>query len=303
MKRSLCSLLTIVSLASMGVPPAEATDLTNSVAATYTDAGLGSMPYRVFLPDGWQSATSPLPVMLFLHGAGSRGTNNTSQVIGVDNLFIATKTEYPMIVVAPQCPTGKQWAAINAGDNWSVGAYHNPIDGMAPITGELQMALNILDEVQEDYDTDARRVYMTGLSMGGYGTWDAIARFPDRFAAALPLSGGGNLDSASDLADMPIWAVHNTGDTIVPPTGTTDMIAALRAAGGTPEDTLLPGGHGPWDGFYMPHKPSFLQAAYDASDGTELYPWILSQQSAVPEPSMAVVLAAGMVGLLRRVRS
>jgi len=141
------------------------------------------------------------------------------------------------------------------------------------------------------------------LSMGGYGTWDAIARFPDKFAAAAPLSGGGNLSSVNDIMDMPIWMYHGSGDGIVPDSGSIDMYNALNAAGGDPILSLIGGkGHSGWNEFYTDHsgKDTFGWYNWDSPSGDFFYPWLFSQ-SAVPEPSSLGLLICA-AGLLRRPR-
>lgn len=93
---------------------------------------------------------------------------------------------------------------------------------------ELITALNLLDSVLNTYSIDKNRQYITGLSMGGYGTWDSISRYPDRFAAAVPMSGAGDPDKASLFASLPIWVFHNTNDRIVPVSGSRDMVRAMQ---------------------------------------------------------------------------
>jgi predicted peptidase len=289
-----------ITAAAQAVP-----NTSNAFQAIYSDVTLGSMPYTVFLPDNYASYQK-LPVVLYLHGAGERGNNNYSQwANNVDNLFAATKSAFPAIVIAPQAASGTQWAPINAGDNWGIGAYTNPPGGMLPITNNLQKAMNILDQVSSQYKGDSSKTYITGLSMGGYGTWDAIARFPTKFAAAAPLSGGGNLSSVPTIKDIPIWAYHGIGDGIVPDSGTINMVNALIAAGGSPEATYAGGkGHSGWDEFYQARygTESFAWYAWDNSQGEFFYQWMFSQTNPVPEPATMGLMAIGAFLLRRRSR-
>lgn len=293
------------------ISPALAADLTNSTALTYTDPTLGSMPYRLYLPDSYDPSGPALPVVLFLHGAGGRGTDNVSQLGNIGPLIQETQHgTHQAILIAPQVPKNQQWVGVNANDNWTVGAYHN--SQATAITSSMQLAMDILTDVLTTKQADSRRVYVTGLSMGGYGTWDAIARFPDRFACALPLSGGGNLDSASVLKNKGIWAYHGASDTIVPPSGSTDMINAIIAAGGGPVNkdgdliyTLAGGkGHQGWDGFYTPDymrtdgRVTLTSTGY----GRDVYDWMFSY-TLVPEPgAISVLMLASGTVLLRRPR-
>ncbi len=285
-------------------------DLTNSTAYTYTNATLGSMNYRVFIPDGYSATGPAVPVILFLHGAGQRGTNNDVTNY-LDPLISETQHgDHKAILITPQAAKGTQWASVNAGDNWSVGSYHNAQAG--GITNNLQMAMNILDTVLANNNTDKTRVYVTGLSMGGYGAWDAITRFPDRFAAAMPLSGGGNLDAANLLVGKGIWAYTGASDTVVPPSGSTDMINAISAAGGGEINkdgnlivTVAGGkGHQGWDEFYQADHwhTDGVSRQKEGTYGRDVYDWLFSYQlTSVPEPaSICVLFLASSVLLCRR---
>ncbi|MDX1672440.1 MAG: prolyl oligopeptidase family serine peptidase, partial [Balneolaceae bacterium] len=111
----------------------------------------------------------------------------------------------------------------------------------------LQLTMEVLDQVLADAPADSSRIYITGLSMGGFGTWDAIARWPERFAAALPVCGGGDPTTAGRIAGVPIWAIHGADDPIVPPELSRQMIQALRDAGANPGYTEYPSvGHYSW---------------------------------------------------------
>ena len=126
------------------------------------------------------------------------------------------------------------------------------------------MSMELLAALEKEFSIDARRLYVTGLSMGGYGTWDAIQRYPDRFAAAVPICGGGDSLRVKEIARLPIWAFHGADDGVVKPQRSRDMIAALQQAGGTPRYTEYPKtGHDAWSETYSNPK---------------LYEWLLQQR-------------------------
>lgn len=185
-----------------------------------------SLVYRIYVPANYD-ASKDYPVLLFLHGAGERGNNNTSHVNGtVQNLF-NTRPELleQTIVVAPQCPTGEQWVDYP----WGKGNYSSD---KVKESKALSTAFEILSSVLAEYSCDTDRVYAMGLSMGGYGTWDMLVRHGDTFAAAVPLCGGGDASKADYLKNIPIWTYHGTADGTVRFEGTKGMVDAIVAAGG-----------------------------------------------------------------------
>ena len=207
---------------------------------TYTDADGKKLPYRLLQP----MTVDPrqrYPLVVFLHGAGERGDDNEKQLIhGVPEfLKPENRKEYPCFLIAPQCPEGKKWVEVDWGADSSV----QPQEPSEP----MRLVLGLIDQLQKDYPIDPKRIYVTGLSMGGFGTWDVIARRPDLFAAAVPICGGGDENTASAIAKMPIWAFHGSKDPAVKVSRTVHMIDALRKAGGDPGVTIYPGeGHASW---------------------------------------------------------
>lgn len=150
------------------------------------------------------------PVVLFLHGAGERGMDGVRQTtVGIGPALKRFPWRYPAIVVMPQCPLDVQWSA--------------------PV---LERALVALDAVLESARVDEHRVYLTGISMGGFGAFALTARYPARFAALVPVCGWGDPATMSrPLARMPIWAFHGADDDIVPVTCSREMVAGIRGAG------------------------------------------------------------------------
>jgi predicted peptidase len=268
-----------------------ATDLSSSITGNVSD-GHSSIPYRLFEPGGLQ-AGQKAPLVLFLHGMGDSGTDNVAQTEWMGGLLNATKSgQYASYVLAPQIDT----------KSWFQSFSSTPTEAMKLTIAALKTVIN-----SEHVDTS--RVYVTGLSMGGMGTWDILAREPKLFAAAVPMSGGGDPKTASTIKDIPIWAFHGGEDSIVPVSATRDMIQSLRDAGGSPKYTEVAGAdHAIWGPIY-------------ADESDTLYPWLFSQHlgdtaalsvsaeavsapvvATVPEPATITCLTVVGVGLLGRRR-
>ena len=202
-------------------------------------SGLQTLPCSVHYPAGRMPATG-WPVMLFLHGAGERGDDGARQTsVGIGPALKRFPWRYAAIIVMPQCPLAVQWSP--------------------PV---LEGALAALDTVLDSARVDERRVYLTGISMGGYGAFALAARYPSRFAALVPVCGWGDpATMARPLARMPIWTFHGADDIIVPVTHSREMVAAIRAAG---SDRVLYTeyrnvGHDSWDLAYAdPELPAWM---------------------------------------------
>ena len=210
----------------MPTPSCLADDKDKFEARTFTDAAGGKLLYRLLQPKNYDAKTKlKYPLVLFLHGAGERGADNKAQLVHGMADFAANKmmTDYPCFVVAPQCPTGEKWVDVD----WSATKHDMPDKPASP----MRLTLQLLDALQKEFSIDAARLYITGLSMGGYGTWDGIQRHPELFAAAVPICGGGDPKLAKKIAAIPIWAFHGDQDEAVPVSGSRDMIAALKTAG------------------------------------------------------------------------
>ncbi len=211
-------------------------------------AGEAKLRYRLMRPLNVEPGKQ-YPLVLFFHGAGERGADNTKQLIHgmADFANAANRRQYPCFVVAPQCPTDQQWVDTP----WTLDTHSMP---KVPAPA-LRMSLELIGLLQKELPVDPARIYVTGLSMGGFGVWDAIQRSPNLFAAAAPVCGGGDPAFAKSIAMIPIWAFHGDKDSVVKPRRSRDMIEALKAAGGTPRYTEYPGvGHNAWAATYRDPK-------------------------------------------------
>lgn len=214
--------------------------------------------YRVLKPAKIEKGKK-YPLVLFLHGAGERGDDNMVQLKYLPT-WISTpemQKKYPCFLIAPQCPKDRMW--IDAA--WTQKSQTTSDEP----TAEMQAAIDMLKKAEAEYPIDMDRVYLTGLSMGGFGTWDLACRHPDWFAAVAPIAGGGDETKAAKLVGVPVWAWHGGADPVVSVERTRHMIEAIKKAGGHPKYTELPGvGHNSWT------------AAYTRKDG--LIPWMFAQK-------------------------
>ncbi len=196
-----------------------------------TQSGMSiTLNYRLYVPDDYDPNIK-YPVVLFLHGYGERGSDNNVQLgCGMMKGFFSKNyyKDHPCIIVAPQCPSSTQWAV--QGYTGSYGISDTPSTNT--FTEAIQLCKKAVEQTVADYSVDTNRLYVTGLSMGGYGTWNIITHYPDYFAAAVPLCGGADPNKASRLVDLPIWAFHGDSDPTVPVSGTRDIYNAIIAAGG-----------------------------------------------------------------------
>lgn len=194
--------------------------------------------YLVFLPEGYDQCDKKWPLILFLHGSGESGKDVSLVKKHGPPKIVETKSDFPFVVVSPQSPRRGGW---------------NP---------DVLKAL--LDDVLADYRVDRDRVYLTGLSMGGYGTWSLAAAYPDYFAAIAPVCGRGDPDDAEKLMGLPTWVFHGAKDEAVPLRHSEEMVDALKEVGADVKFTVYPdAGHDSWTETY---------------DNPELYKWFLSHK-------------------------
>lgn len=211
-----------------------------------------SLPYRLLKP--LPSPQQTFPLVIFLHGAGERGNDNEVQIKHITELFLndRNRTDHPCYVVAPQCPKGEMWARYD-GDVATMKLRKKP-------TKAMSLVIAMIDSVLEKYPIDRSRIYITGVSMGGFGTWDLISRYPEKFAAAIPICGGGDAAMAAKIKTVPIWAFHGAKDKIVSPDHSRKMINAIRESGGDANYTEYPEvEHNSWVKAYKdPALPEWL---------------------------------------------
>jgi MYXO-CTERM domain-containing protein len=280
MPRRLITLLVMSVLVEVGsgrlVTAATVDDLQ---ARTFTDAAGRVLPYRLYVPAGYDPAKK-YPLVLFLHGAGGRGTDNRLQITDqpASLVFITPENQarWPVFLVAPQCPPAEQWVAMPWGTPSGKGK--RPAEPTWP----LAAAMAVVDQLTAEFlGIDPTNLYVTGFSMGGYGTFDAAARHPKKWRAAVPICGGYDETQIAPLVRLPLWAFHAEDDHAVPVARTRDVIAALRAAGGHPKYTEYPASarHGHF---------SWLPAYADP----ELLPWLFGPHPAEVETPQAGVASA-----------
>ena len=225
-------------------------------ARVYRNASGETLPYRLLRPKAYDAGRAH-PLVVFLHGMGERGSDNESQLVnGVSELFAsdATMERFPAVVIVPQCPDGED---LNE-SSWS-----NWQDETPAITKPTRLVLEIVEAMREQFTIDAERMYIGGLSMGGFGTWDVILEHPDLFAAAFPICGGADPRKAERIASLPLWVFHGAKDETVPPHLSRDMVRAIQEAGGHPGYSEYPDvGHDSWT---------------SAFEEPRLLPWLFSQ--------------------------
>ena len=206
------------------------------------------LDYLLFRPRG-RTPRSGWPLILFLHGAGERGSNLSLVAQHGIPKIAATNAEFPFLVISPQCAAGATWR-----------------------TEDL---LALLNHVTRQEKIDRRRIYATGLSMGGYAVWSLAVAYPRRFAAVAPICGGGDAKQVIHkpgsrrraLRTLPIWAFHGAHDDLVSPKESEEMVEAFRKIGNSAKLTLYPDvGHDCWTRTY---------------ENPELYDWFLSHRRIV----------------------
>jgi len=210
----------------------------------YTDGQGATLPYRLWKPADYD-AGKKYPLILFLHGAGERGDDNEAQLKNDEFLTLVLDQEHPAILIAPQCPRNSSWAMIRR-------PWDQPGSGDSEPTPPMKLVIGLMDQVRKELSVDPDRCYVTGLSMGGFGTYDLLLRRPNDFAAAVPICGGGNVEKAGQMAHIPMWIFHGGADPVVPVKLSRDMVEALKKAGGQVRYTEYPEvGHNSWSKAYQ----------------------------------------------------
>jgi len=228
------------SVSAADEKPAPGKQVAQSLEVTGDKGGKTTIHYWLALPpESEKKPDAGWPVIFFMHGAGERGDNlDLVKKHGPPKLVGHTKELNKFVVVSPQCPTGRMW--------------------------DIVALKGLIDETVKAQGVDKDRVIITGLSMGGFATWDLLAAHPDLAAAAVPICGRGDPSKAASFKDVPIRCFHGAKDTAVPQKNSDDMIEALKKAGGKPEYTVYPDvGHDSWTAAYGDAK---------------LFQWMLEQK-------------------------
>ena len=229
----------------------------------WKDSKKGSLNYRFRKPDNIKPGSN-YPLLFFLHGAGGRGDNNKDQLLDAGSIKAFSEqsifSKYSSYLVAAQVPSNEQWVDVK----WDSLNHKIP-----KISKTMDMALKLLDSIIDNRNNciDTNRVYILGLSMGGYGVWDAIHRRPNFFAAAIPICGGGDKSSSKLISHIPIWAWHGDQDPVINVKRSREMYDAIKNNKGNMQYTEVEGkGHDVW---------------IDAWGSKGLWNWIYSQSRSV----------------------
>lgn len=219
-----------------------------------------TLKYRLLLPHNFD-AKKQYPLILFLHGAGERGSDNTKQLIHGSELFYKIGESHPAIVLFPQCPVNDYWA------NATVDRSTKPLSLSFPLesspTKALTLVMGLVETMMTKPYVNKDQVYVGGLSMGGMGTFEILYRKPDVFAAAFAICGAGNPEATETYAKtIPMWIFHGAKDDVVAPQESVDMVSGILKHGGTPNFSLFAkDNHNSWDSAFA--EP-------------ELIPWLFS---------------------------
>jgi predicted peptidase len=252
---------------------------------TFTDGEGKSLVYYLYLPSNYNPAQK-YPLVLLLHGDGEKSnpkkTATQNQTALLRQLYVRVWTStytapdnphiqqhWPCFVVVPQISTSQQWINVSLHKGFYLQGFY--VQKKQPAIA-LLMTMHLLDALQREYSgIDASRRYITGISSGAFGVWDAIERWPNYFAAAAPIAGAGDPSKAALLKNLPIWTFHGSRDRIVTVFGSRNMFAAIKKAGGKPRYTEFPRlGHGTWGNVYsLPGAPQPVAT---------FFPWLFSQQ-------------------------
>ena len=216
--------------------------------ATYTN-------YLLYVPQD-KPSNGLYPLMLFLHGSGERGTDLNLVKKNGPPSFLDKKNDFPFVVVSPQCPNNRGW--------------------------DTQSLLSLLDHIESTLPIDKNKVYVTGLSMGGFGAWELAQAAPERFAAIAPICGGGNLDRICLMRDVPVWAFHGAKDPVVPYKESERLVKRLQELKADVKFTLYPDAeHDSWSATYQ---------------NPELYKWLLSKSKNQDSPALNKDTSLSYVG-------
>ncbi len=229
---------------------------------TFSSKSGQELPYRILFPSNYNSSKK-YPLVLFLHGSGERGTDNKKQLTHGGELFLKNINKFPAIVVFPQCPSDSYWTSLKVDE--SVNPHAIRFEYKDKPTWPMQATVELVIQLRNTEKVDPTRVYVMGVSLGGMGTFELISRYPELFAAAVPICGGGNTQFAKKFArQVPLWLFHGAQDDVVNPAYSREMYQTLKSLGAKVTYTEYPGvKHNSWN---------------KALAEPQLLPWMFSQQ-------------------------
>lgn len=230
-----------------------------------------TLPYRLVLPESYDASKS-YPLIMFFHGAGERGNNNSSQLFHCVQYLADNLPE--CIIVAPQCPVNNQWVDTP----WANGSYSTDT---VPESNEMKAVMELLEKLEEEYSVDSDRIYAAGLSMGGFATWNAMMLHNDVFAAGVAICGGADPSKAEILVDTPMFVFHGDSDSAVPVSGSREMVQAIKDAGGDKVEYIEYKGadHGIWNNAFATEGLLDKLLECKLSDRTETEESVVSEES------------------------
>jgi predicted peptidase len=225
---------------------------------TYIHNG-DTLRYRMLAPLNYDIHKS-YPLVIFLHGSGERGSDNAAQLKHGGSLFLkdSLRREYPAFVIFPQCPSDSSWAPLHLKRDSS-----GKVTGLAFLENDRQptpgqLVKSLVDSLLSTHKINSKKVYIGGLSLGGMGTFDMLARYPKVWAAGFPICGAGNAENAKKFAKVPVWIFHGGADPVVPVTFSQDYYKALKAVHADVQYTEYPGvGHNSWNNVFA--EPGLLK--------------------------------------------
>ena len=221
------------------------------------------LPYRILLPKDYDTSKK-YPLVLFLHGSGERGNDNELQLVHGSSLFLKdeVREKYPAIVVFPQCAANSSWARIDVEGEIPNRRFILYED--AKPTPDMLLLEGLLKQLGKTYKLDKRRMYVGGLSMGGFGTFELVRRNPKMFAAAFPICGGANPKISKSLRKLDWWVFHGAADDVVPEKCSAEIVEAMKAEDMNVKYSVYPGvGHNSWDNAFA--EPELLSWLFSKS--------------------------------------
>jgi predicted peptidase len=222
----------------------------------YVNSQNDTLRYRILFPEGYDGSQT-FPLVVFLHGAGERGNDNEKQLTHGAQLFLKeeNRQNHPAIVVFPQCPEDKYWIDISIRNQLFGQGDPDFSQSLEQPSEELTLVNELVEKLMAEEQVDPQQMYIMGLSMGAFGTFETLGRYPDRYAAAIAICGGGNLELAEKYADnTSIWITHGAQDDVVPVELSRRIYNKLQDLGADVRYTEFPeANHNAWDPtFEMP---------------------------------------------------